>query len=196
MPRWADAQAERERGNQLAAELRVAENDSASALREVERLESELAEIAVAQKEVAPLLPMLSGLPTLRAELSTQDSLAGAESKRQTLLERLRSGAEEEAKIAERSVQLETAPQLERETSASLATQRNALAEVEGELDSARTAWTRDKQEAETRLEALRTQYAELEEQRGKLEGLGEESPCPTCGRPLGKIVSLGSQIC
>ncbi|MEP6780561.1 MAG: SMC family ATPase [Gemmatimonadaceae bacterium] len=186
-PRWIDAQAERERGNQLSTEMRVVENEVASALREVQRLDHERAEIDVAQKEVAPLMPMLIALPALREQLSAQDALAGAESKRQTLLERLRSGAEEEGKLAEREVQLETAPQLEREASASLATQRNALAEVERELDDARTAWTRDKQEAETRLEALRTQYAELEDQRGKLEGLGEESPCPTCGRPLGK---------
>ena len=186
-PRWADAQAERERGQQLLAEMRVVENEVASTSRDIQRLETDLAEIAVAQKEVTPLLPTLSRLPALREELSAQDTLAGVESRRQTLLERLRSGAEEEAKLAERGVQLETAPQLERETSAYLATARNALAEVERELEESRTSWTRDKQEAETRLESLRTQYAELEDQRGKLEGLGEESPCPTCGRPLGK---------
>ncbi|MEO7997942.1 MAG: SbcC/MukB-like Walker B domain-containing protein [Gemmatimonadaceae bacterium] len=45
----------------------------------------------------------------------------------------------------------------------------------------------RDKQEAETRLEALRAQYAELEQQHRTMKGLGEETPCPTCGRPLGK---------
>ncbi len=186
-PRWADAQAERERGQQLLAEMRVVENEAASTSRDIQRLETDLAEIAVAQKEVTPLLPTLSRLPALREELSAQDTLAGVESRRQTLFERLRSGAEEEAKLAERGVQLETAPQLERETSAYLATARTALAEVERELEESRTSWTRDKQEAETRLESLRTQYAELEDQRGKLEGLGEESPCPTCGRPLGK---------
>ena len=186
-PRWADAQAERERGQQLLAEMRVSENESASIARELDRLNNELAEISVARNEVEPLLLATSSLAKLREELSVQETLATAESRRQTLLERLRSGAEEEARLAERGVQLETAPQLERETSANLATVRNALVESERELDEARTAWTRDKQEAETRLDALRTQYAELEEQRKKLEGLGEESPCPTCGRPLGK---------
>ena len=186
-PRWADAQAERERNQQLLSESRIAENSAAAALRDVERLNGELAAVAVAQKEIEPLLPMLSTLPALREKLARQDALAGAESSRQALLERQRSATEEETRNAERGLQLESAPQLERETSAHLATARNALAEVERELDTSRTSWTRDKQEAETRLEALRTQYSELEDQRRKLEGLGEESPCPTCGRPLGK---------
>ena len=61
---------------------------------------------------------------------------------------------------------------------------------VEREAEDARTAWVRDRQEAETRLEALRTQFAELDEQRRTLEGLGEESPCPTCGPATWRGVS------
>jgi exonuclease SbcC len=185
-PKWADAQAERERGQSLLAELRLAENDSATGTRDLERLDLQLSEIAVAQREVAPMLDEIRVLPELQKEITLHDTLAGAESKRQALAERARSGAEEEARLIERAAQLESAPQLERDTSANLATQRGALALVEREVEEARTSWVRDRQEAETRLEALRTQFAELDEQRKTLEGMGEESPCPTCGRPLG----------
>ncbi|MGV3709782.1 MAG: AAA family ATPase [Gemmatimonas sp.] len=186
-PRWKLAQAERERGQQLLAELRVAETSVTAVTRDVERLTTQLGEITSAQQQVAPLVAAVVPLPSLREQLAAQDTLAQAESRRQTLLERLRTLSEEEVRINERGVQLETAPQLERETAATLAQLRTTLAELEHKVQDERTAWTRDKQEAETRLESLRTQYQELEQQHSTMKGLGEETPCPTCGRPLGK---------
>jgi len=186
-PRWAHAQAERERGQQLLSELRVVEGNVAAITRDVDRLAAQLLEIANAQNEVAPLVQAIAVLPLMREELAAQDSLANAESRRQTLLERLRTVSEEEVRLTERGVQLETAPQLERDTTANLGAQRNNLAELERQIQDERTAWTRDKQEAETRLEALRAHFAELEQQHTTMKGLGEEMPCPTCGRPLGQ---------
>lgn len=186
-PVWANAQIERERGQQLQAELRVSEGNASAVLRDLDRLARQLAEIEQAQGEVAPLVTAVAPLPKLRSDLAAQDQLATAESRRQTLLERLRTVAEEEVRLAERGVQLETAPQLERDTSAHLATLRNNLAIIEHELEVERTAWVRDRQEAETRLEALRAQFADLEQQHKTMKGLGEDTPCPTCGRPLGK---------
>ena len=185
-PRWADAQAERERAQQLLAELRVAENEAHALARDVERLERELEAMATAQQELAPLLAELAPQSDVRAQLAVQDGLAAAESRRQALLERLRGLAEEEAKLNDRAAKLETAPALEVETQAQLATARATVTGAEQLFESERTGWVRDRQEAETRLEALRTQYTDWVEQRETLEGLGEESPCPTCGRPLG----------
>ncbi len=185
-PRWTVAQAERERLQQLVAEARVAENDTAAYARDIGRLEQELAAIDGAQRELAPLVAALAPLPTLRVELQTMDALATAEVSRQALLERVRGLVEDEARLAERATRLETAPTLEVETQQQLVAARTSIAAIEQSLESERTAWLRDKQEAETRLEALRAQYTELAQQRDTLEGLGEESPCPTCGRPLG----------
>ncbi len=185
-PRWAAAQAERERGQQLQAERRVAENEALALARDLERLDRDLESIAVAQRELAPLLAELAPLADLRAQLSVQDGLAAAESRRQALLERLRGSAEEEARLDERAAKLETAPTLEAETQQQLAAARVALLTAEDELERERTLWVRDRQEAETRLESMRAQYTELVQQKDILEGLGEESPCPTCGRPLG----------
>lgn len=186
-PQWVSAQAERERGQTLQSELRVAEADAAAITRDEQRLTTQLAEIGAAQLDVAPLVHAIAPLSQLREELTTQDTLANAEARRQTLLERLRTVAEEDVRLGERGVQLETAPQLERDATAHLGTLRTALAAVEQSLETERTAWVRDRQEAETRLESLRGQYAELEQQHTTMKGLGEETPCPTCGRPLGK---------
>ena len=185
-PRWAAVQAERERAQQLQADLRVAENEALALAKDLERLNRDLEMIAAAQQELAPLQADLAPLTDLRAQLATMDSLALAESRRQALLERLRGAADEEARLNERAARLESAPALEIETQQQLATARAALTALEQTVESERTAWVRDRQEAETRLEALRTQYGDLTHQRETLEGLGEESPCPTCGRPLG----------
>jgi exonuclease SbcC len=185
-PRWGAAQAERERAQQLESELRVAENEAMAMARDLERLDRELGAIAAAQEELTPLQQALVPLPSLRRELAALDALAAAEARRQALLERVRSLAEEDARLAERAAKLESAPALEVETQQQLAAQRMLLVTIEDELERLRTAWARDRQEAETRLESMRTQFAELQQQKATLEGLGEESPCPTCGRPLG----------
>ena len=186
VPQWVDAQAQRDQMQQLLAELRVAESEAIGFAREVERLDRELDAVAVAQGDLTPLREAILPLPSLRAELESLEQLAAADARRQALMERVRTVAEDDAKLAERAVRLESAPTLERDTHLQIATLRGALAELERTLDSERTTWVRDRQEAETRLETLRGQYGELSEQRETLEGLGEESPCPTCGRPLG----------
>ena len=185
-PQWIDAQAQRDRMQQLLAELRVAENEAMGLSREVERLDRELDAVAMAHRELAPLREAILPLRSWRAELESLEQLAAADARRQALLERVRTVAEDDAKLAERATRLESAPMLERETHQQITTLRGTLTEVERTFDAESKAWTRDGQEAETRLESLRRQYADLSEQRDTLEGLGEESPCPTCGRPLG----------
>jgi exonuclease SbcC len=185
-PQWVDAQAQRDRMQQLMAELRVAESEAMGFARDVERLERELEAVAIAHRELAPLRDAIVPLPSLRTELASLEQLAAADARRQALMERVRTIAEDDAKQADRAARLESAPALERDTLAQVTTLRGSLTEVERTLDAERTAWAKDSQEAETRLDGLRRQYAELSEQRDTLEGLGEESPCPTCGRPLG----------
>ena len=185
-PRWVGVQAERDRVQKLMAEIRLKDQAMLSASREIERVEVELRSMEAARRELAPLLEPLRRLPVARDECALQDSLAAAEARRQALVERETVTLEEDAKLAERALKLESAPALEQETLVILEKARTTTAVEERELDSKRTLWARDRQEAETRLESLRAQYADLASQRKALEGLGEESPCPTCGRPLG----------
>jgi len=185
-PRFSHARTEREHAQQLLAELRVVENDVIAHTRDLERLTQELNAIAQAARELEPLGADLATLPQTRERVRDMDQLAANEATRQALLERERSLIEDELRLADRAAKLESAPSLEIETQQLLTTARASLHTVEQSLEHERTSWVRDRQEAETRLESLRVQYTDLADQRDKLEGLGEESPCPTCGRPLG----------
>jgi len=62
---------------------------------------------------------------------------------------------------------------------------RASQAEHTGEVDTAAMDWHRERQDAETHLHAYRDRARELRERIRKLEALGPESSCPTCGRLL-----------
>ncbi len=62
---------------------------------------------------------------------------------------------------------------------------RENQAEVTGDVEAATMDWHRERQDAETHLRAYRDRARELRERIRKLEALGPESSCPTCGRVL-----------
>lgn len=185
-PQWDQAQRERERLQELQAELRVAESEQAGLLREMERLDRELGSLTEAHAEHERLTLELAPLPHLREECALLERMAREEGRRQTLVGNESSLAEELARLNERRLRLVQAPELERQVGADLASARETLERVSAEFEERRTEWVRDRQEAETKRQALRQQYAELREQRDRLAELGPEGPCPTCTRPLG----------
>jgi hypothetical protein len=76
---------------------------------------------------------------------------------------------------------------------ASVAAMANALMdlradsiEATGDLEARTLEWARDRQEADTKLLDYRDRARELKSRIRLLEARGEESRCPTCGRPLG----------
>ncbi|GJG85120.1 hypothetical protein tb265_03010 [Gemmatimonadetes bacterium T265] len=186
VPRWQAVQEARERALALAGELRVAEAEGATLAREGERLARELDAATAAGAEVERLSSLLAPLPILRTELARLDQLAAAEGRRQALLESERALVDEAARLAERRAKLAAAPALERETEAQLAARRAEFDAAQGEHEAQRTAYVRDRQEVDTKLEALRAQFDDVKAQRERVEQLGPESPCPTCTRPLG----------
>ncbi len=185
-PTWLAAQQWREEHQQVLSDFRLAESEAQALTRDLERLDRDLEAVATAHAALASVRAQLDASAHVGAALAEQERLSDAESRRLALLERVQALAANEAALAERAQRLESAPVLERETQEQLHTLRTQLQDVEQHLERERTGWARDRQEAETRLEALRRQYTELSEQRDKLEGLGADSPCPTCGRPLG----------
>jgi len=185
-PSWQEAQAARERLQEVTSELRVVENDAAARTRELERLDVELAEIATARLELEALAVELVPLATVADEFRRFEELAREEGRRQTLVESERALGEELARLRERRDKIARAPQLEEEVTESLEHKRRALEESLGQLEARRTEWVRDRQEAETKRDALRRQYQELKLQRDKVLDLGEDGECPTCTRPLG----------
>lgn len=185
-PAWEASEVLRERLHRLDAQRQLAEQALAAVSADVERHGAELASVEAARRALEPLEPELVTRETRRRELEALDALAARDAERRALEARAGSLREEVARLDERLEKLETAPAFEAEARPALEAHRAALADAERALDEARTLWARDRQEAETRLEALLGQQEELAAQRAALEGLGEESPCPTCSRPLG----------
>jgi len=185
-PRWESLQRERERLQALLAELRVAESEAAGLARDRERLDRELSDVATARVELERIRVEIAPLGEIVAALHEMDRLYAEEGRRRTLLESNRALADDLARLRERRAKIETAPGFEEQAAAELAEKRRELQRTDDDLEAKRTDWVRDRQEAETKLEALRRQHAELKEQRERLVAAGENGICPTCARPLG----------
>src|SRR5690606_10684546 len=69
---------------------------------------------------------------------------------------------------------------------AEVASARDDQATLEGELEERKTAWLRDRQDAETKLQAYRDRAVELQEEVRRIRAAGPDGQCPTCQRPLG----------
>ena len=184
-PRWVAAQQEREQLQEALAELRVAESEVAAHTRDVERIGGELANVITADEEMQRLAEELKPLAELSEELQTLDQLARDEGRRNALLETERALEEEVRRLRERRTKIETAPALEEEATLELEQMRAMLELVEGELEAKRTEWVRDRQEADTKRTALRERYTEVKEQRERLVTAGEDGTCPICERAL-----------
>ncbi|MDZ7778602.1 MAG: metallophosphoesterase [Gemmatimonadota bacterium] len=62
---------------------------------------------------------------------------------------------------------------------------RADAAEVDGDLEAATMDWLRERQDAETTLQAYRDRARELRARLRRMESAGPDAPCPTCGRVL-----------
>jgi exonuclease SbcC len=184
-PKWTDAQKERDVHQRLAADARVQEGQETALARDLERLEQELTEVAAARKEIEEISAELNIHADLAARLHEMERLFQEEGRRKELLrnqqaiERDLVGLRERAEaIGSPETELEEGEQARRAF-------RAELEKLNAQHDVAHTDWVRDKQEALTKRDALRAQYAEVKEQRDRLADLGPESPCPICTRPL-----------
>jgi exonuclease SbcC len=185
-PEWEQVQRERERLQELLTDLKLTERDEEALARDGERITRELADVEAARAELEPLRRELASYPGVVAELQRSDELYREEGRRRTLLETERALDEDLARLRDRQVKTASAPALEEEVTLELESRRRALEEAQGELEAHRTEWVRDRQEAETKLQALRAQFADVRQQRDRLVAAGEEGQCPTCARPLG----------
>ncbi|GAC1685539.1 MAG: hypothetical protein NVS9B3_03810 [Gemmatimonadaceae bacterium] len=166
--------------------MRVAESEAAAHERDADRIARELADVAASRAELERIAEELRPFADIAAEFQRLETLAREEGRRQTLNESVAALDAEAARLDERRARIERAPQTEEQLTEELEKQRQTLEVAEGQLEARRTEWVRDRQEAETKLQALRVQYAELKDQRDRLIAAGEEGMCPTCTRPLG----------
>ncbi|HEX8850330.1 MAG TPA: SMC family ATPase [Gemmatimonadaceae bacterium] len=185
-PRFERAQTEREQAQRVREDLRVAELEEQGMARDLDRIGRELAEIEAARAELARVQAEVAPLAEIHVELTRLEALAREEGRRAALLDAARGLEDELARLRERKARLDQAPVLEEEITLELEKKRHELEDALGRLEAVRTEWVRDRQEAETKLQALRAQYSEARDQRERLVRAGEEGACPTCARPLG----------
>jgi len=62
---------------------------------------------------------------------------------------------------------------------------RAEWAEVTGDVEQATMDWLRERQDAESQLQAYRDRARELKARLTQIQAGGPDAPCPTCGRPL-----------
>jgi exonuclease SbcC len=184
-PRWEVMQRERDVLQGIVAELRVVESERAARQRDGARIDRECGEITAARDELARLNGELAVLPALQTELRDLDRACNEEARRKSLTESMRVLVEEIARIVERRKKIETAPTLELEATEELTRVRNELETAQGQFEQLQTDWVRDKQEAETKRQALIDQLLDVERQRDQIIALGEKGTCPICARPL-----------
>lgn len=199
-PAWEQAQREREQWQRLLAEITIVEREVFNLTRDGERLASELIAIATVHEELAALRTAIAPLPALREELRRLDELFRQQGRRLALIENEHALAEELVRLRDRLSRVETAPALEEEVTLELEGVRTQFDETSDALETLRTEWVRDKQEAETKLQELRRQYADVKQQRDRIVELGAEGVCPTCNRVLGAnfravVTQLGEQL-
>ena len=186
-PRWASAQAQREEARTLQNEISLSEQTLAALTRDLERIDAELAEVAAARAEIAQIQHAVEPMEALNVELHVLDTLYREDGRRRALVESESALSADLSRLRERLAAIDSSPEVEAELAAQLARGKTELAELEERGGALRTAWIRDRQEVETKLESLRRLWVEVREQKTRIVALGEDGECPTCSRPLGE---------
>ncbi len=185
-PQWESMQRERDAVQALIADTRVAEGERASLVREADRLDRELAAIAAARGQLATLAVELAPVHSLEIEARELERACNEDARRGTLVDTEASLREEITRLRERRGKIESAPTLEGEMATALEQARAELVQAQRDFEAAQTDWVRDRQEAETKRQALLDQLREAEHNRDHIIELGENGTCPICARPLG----------
>jgi DNA repair protein SbcC/Rad50 len=185
-PRWEMVQRQRDQSAQLLTQITVAEEKEAALHRDSERVVRELEGVQAARAQLDNLREAIEPLFAFNVELQALNTLYREEGRRKTLLEAESALRDEIGRLEDRHSKIERAPALEEEATLELEKKRIELEDAQGLLEARRTEWVRDRQEAQTKREALRSQYAEVKQQRDRVVTLGENGECPTCSRPLG----------
>lgn len=185
-PQWERVVSLRESVLALEGERKVAEQQVEEARRECERIDRELAEALAAQAKLRDLQGVLSEVAQLREEEDRLGREARAAGQRRALAGRRREIEHQLSRLKERLAEMADAEASLERASRRLAESQGAFEKVQAEEEQLRTSWVRDRQDAETKRQALRDQYREVALHRESILAAGPAGKCPTCLRPLG----------
>jgi exonuclease SbcC len=184
-PKWEAIQRDREAMQALLGEIRMATSEREVVERDGARVNGELSEIAAARTELERSREALEPLAALQAEIKELARAFSEEGRRRTLTDTMKTIEDDLARLRERHALIATAPELETEAAQVLAQARTEREEVERAFEKTQGEWIRDKQEAETKRNALLEQLRDVQAQRDQIVSLGEQGVCPICARPL-----------
>jgi exonuclease SbcC len=187
-PAWTRMVELRESALALDGERRVAERDEAEARREFDRLDKELAEALAARAKLEELGDTLRDVEPLRRELERLEHEASSAGRRRALTGQHGEVLEQAQRVRERLEKLGDVDGALQSAQATLDEARKRMVQAEREEEKARTAWVRDKQDAETKTLSLRDQYKDHQEHRHSVTKAGPNGECPICKRPLGEV--------
>ncbi len=184
-PRWEVLQQLRETALTQEAELRVAKHQVSAASERAARLEQQVTEGTAAARKLEEIWVQLEPLPAMRSDAQALDQQSESWRLQQGLV-----AQQKEVRAQLGSVEQRMAAMPE---PAAIATARERINQMRGalatltlEVETARTAWVRDAQDAQTKRQGLLDQYQELKDQRQSIVSAGPDGVCPTCARPLG----------
>ncbi len=182
------------------SERRVVERDVEEAQREHVRLSAALKDATVAHSQLDAMAPDLARAAKLAQEIEALEKQAQQVGRRRALRGQVNEVKEQRERLGERLSSLENTEQELETAQRALKASRSTLKEAEAVEEKARTEWIRDKQDAETKRQALRDQYRDLSGHRDGIVKAGPDGQCPTCTRPLGDefetvLDGLGKQL-
>ncbi|GBD31413.1 putative DNA double-strand break repair Rad50 ATPase [bacterium HR33] len=186
-PGWERMVALRESVLALEGERKVAEQHVQEARRECERIDRELADALAAQAKLKELETVLSEVAALKQEEERLEREARAAGQRRALAGQRREIEHQLSRLKERLGEMAGAEAFLERAGRVLAESQAALEKSQAEEEQLRTAWVRDRQDAETKRQALRDQYREVSAHRESILAAGPAGKCPTCLRPLGE---------
>lgn len=171
---------------ELHGELKLADHKVSEARERHGQLDRQLVEAIAARDKVRPLLVQLKPLPALKAEAEKLETLERSVMARKGYEDQL-ADLWGRFKLAQQRLAKTPDPAELKKEEKELEKARKALTKLQDEVEDLRTAWVRDRQDADTNRRTLLVQYEDIKKQLDRIRKLGPDGACPTCTRPLGK---------
>jgi len=186
-PRWQAAQTGREERERIERELAALTAEEQGLVRNLEKLDHELAQVNEARTQLAPILPDLDALQRADDALEAQRALQASDGRRRALETSRTNLGTDCAALEQEVARLRESASHAEALGKDVTDRRAELERAHGKLELRRTEWVRERESVESRLRTLRETYADLRDQRDVLLNAGEAGNCPTCTRPLGE---------
>lgn len=184
-PRFEASKAAHDSRLRITSDLRVAESELASRVREAQLAIGQLRDAEQAAEELAGFKDAVDAWPRVSGERDEQALLARHDARRRALTDSIADASAEYARLCDRQKVISVAPEME---AAAIALRADKAIE-KGHLDRGITdtvfANARAKADAEAQIRSAQTMRADAVAALETITEAGEHGQCPTCFRAL-----------